>query len=178
MKKPALLLFFFIVFGSFVNAQGFQKDSKQINAGIGFGLPGIYGDSDLPPVSVGFQYGIDEKISIGGIVGLSTSSYSDGWYNDNYKWSFTYFIIGARGEYHFLKNEDKFDAYAGVTLAYNNVSVSEPSGYNGLYTYDGSYMIYGAHVGGRYAFSETLGAFAEIGYGIGYLTFGVSYNLK
>ena len=38
-------------------------------------------------------------------------------------------------------------------------------------------LAYSGFVGGRYYFSEKLAAFAEIGYGISVLTFGVSFKL-
>ena len=169
----SLILLFAV---SIAFAQPYQKGSKVINAGIGFGLSGIYGDAGMPPVSVGFQYGLEDKISIGGIAGFSTSSY--GW--DEWKWDYTYIIIGARGEYHFLESSEKLDAYVGATLGYNIVSVSEPDGYERLwggYETEASYFIYGFHVGARYALSNNIGIFGELGYGVGYLTVGATFKL-
>ena len=176
MKKVIFFLCLVLFSANLINAQGYEKGSKVINAGIGFGLSGIYGDAQMPPISVGFQYGLEDKISIGGIVGFSTSSYG---YSD-WKWDYTYIIIGARGEYHFLEPSNKLDAYAGITAGYNIVSVSEPDGYKnswGGYESEASYFIYGAHVGARYAVSNKIGIFGELGYGIGYLTVGATFKL-
>ncbi len=176
MKKTFVTLFVLLITVSFSFAQGYEKGSKIINAGIGFGLSGIYGDAQMPPISVGFQYGLEDKISVGGIVGFSTSSYG---YED-WKWDYTYIIIGARGEYHFLEPSNKLDAYAGITAGYNIASVSEPDGYKnywGGYEAESSYFIYGVHVGARYAVSDKIGIFGELGYGIGYRTVGATFKL-
>jgi hypothetical protein len=175
MKQLFTIVIISLIAISSVFAQPYVKGSKVINAGLGFGMAGIYGDSGMPPISIGFQYGLEDKISIGGIVGFSTSTY--GW--TNYEWSYTYISIGARGEYHFMENSDKLDAYAGLTLGYNVVSVSEPDGYQSYWGYESesSYLLAGVHVGARYALSEKIGIFGELGYGIGYLTVGVDFHL-
>ena len=70
MKRILSVSLIVLLSFSFIKAQGgYKKESKVLNAGIGFGLYGIYGSSDLPPLSAGFQYGVHEKISIGGLVG-------------------------------------------------------------------------------------------------------------
>lgn len=174
--KKVICIIVLLFFGlTAINAQGYHKGNKDLNAGISLGLAGIYGDASFPPISIGFQYGIDEKISIGGILGYSSSKY--GW--EDWQWKYSYIVIGARGEYHFLESSNKLDAYAGATLGYNIVSVSEPSGYSvyGGYEAESSYMIYGVHVGARYAVSDKIGVFGELGYGIGYLTVGASFRL-
>jgi len=173
MKNTILILTVLFTCASATFAQGYQKDSKVVNAGIGFGLAGIYGDAGMPPISVGLQYGIDEKISVGGLVGFSTSSYSA----FDWKWSYTYIIIGARGEYHFLEPSNKLDAYAGLTLGYDIVSVSTPSDYFGGYATGDSYLVYGVHAGARYAITDKVGVFGELGYGMGYLTVGATFKL-
>jgi len=174
MKKIIVIVFVLFTAASATFAQGYQKDSKIVNVGLGFGLTGIYGDAGMPPISVGLQYGLDDKISVGGLLGFSTSSYT---YFD-WKWNYTYIIIGARGEYHFLEPTNKLDAYAGATLGYNIVSVSSPSNVEfGSYSAQGSYMVYGVHAGARYALTPNLGVFGELGYGIGYLTIGATVRL-
>ena len=99
-----------------------------------------------------------------------------------YNWSYSYIFIGGRGEYHFDKSElkiqnDNLDLYAGLTLGFNIVTVSEPNIVTGGYSAQGSYFLFGLHIGGRYYFSQNIGAFLELGYGVGYITGGVSFKL-
>ncbi len=72
----------------------------------------------MPSISLGYQAGILEKISVGGIAGYSSSSYGV----IGYKWTYSYMFIGARGEYHFVDVDlENFDLYGGLTLGYNIV---------------------------------------------------------
>jgi hypothetical protein len=181
MKKFFSVFLLIVLFTSLSFAQGYRQGINNLNIGIGAGLIGIYGDPDFPPISVGYQVGFHDKFSIGGIIGYSQSSYNfgSGWWlgTGDWTWSYRYIFIGARGEYHFLEPTNEFDAYGGLTLGYNIVSVSEPSGFQGNYTAEGSYALYGFHVGGRYLFTPNIGVFAELGYGIGYITVGVNFRL-
>ena len=173
----ALVLFLSLT----VLAQPYKKGDMIGQVGIGYGHAGIYGDMDFPPISLGFQYGIEEKISIGGVVGFSSSS--DSWGDDDYGWeyTYTYIFVGARGEYHFWQNEN-IDAYGGVTLGYDIVSSSVESHgsghhYNWSGSASGSYALWGFHVGARYYFNPCVAAFAELGYRISYITAGVAFKL-
>jgi outer membrane protein W len=128
--------------------------------------------SGIPPIGLSFEYGFTEKISAGAYLGYSSASQELG-LGTTAKWNYTYTIVGARGSYHFL-NSDKLDPYVGAMLGYNIASV----------TYDGpgtaptiasaSALIIGAHLGARYYFTDKIGAFAELGYGIAYLQLGVA----
>lgn len=174
MKHYFTVLFLVVLFVSLADAQVYRKGSNNLSIGIGPGLHGIYGDMDIPAISLGYQAGVHEKISVGGLVGYSSSSYGI----STYEWTYSYIFIGARGEYHFVDLDvDDFDLYGGVTLGYNIVSVSEPSGYSGFYSAEGSYLLYGFHLGGRYYFSPTVGAFLELGYGVGYIVAGVTFRI-
>ena len=145
--------------------------------GLGLGYPGLYGASSMPPLFLSFDHAFRDRITGGGIVSFSTSSYSDG----PYKWSYTYIFLGVRGAYHFadeIKDLKNTDLYGGVTLGYNIVSnsFSGPTlnGYN--YSAGGSYFQFGIFVGGRYFFSPRWAATAELGYDIGYFKIGISYK--
>ena len=176
MKKFSTILFLFVLFVSFSStfSQVYKIGHNTLSIGIGPGLAGIYGSMDVPAISLGYQAGIHKNFSVGGIVGYSSSSYGE----FNYKWTYSYIFLGARGEYHFIEADiENTDLYAGLTLGYNIVSVSEPSGYSGIYSASGSYLLYGFHVGGKYFFSPSIGAFLELGYGVGYITAGVTFKL-
>jgi len=173
MKKTLLsLAILFVVFSS--NAQkksdlSFDGSTSYLHFGVGFGGGFYTGTVTLPPISVSYEKAVTDKISVGGIVGYSSSKYS---YFTDEDYKYTYILIGARGNYHFATSE-KFDPYVGATLGYNIVSVTAPSG-GGDYTAKGSALLFGAQLGANYYFSPNLGAFAELGYGIGILTIGIS----
>ena len=157
-----------------------KNGDNVITAGLGLGYPGLYGTSGMPPIFVSFDHGIVSNFSVGGIVSYSTSSYE---FASDYKWSYTYMFVGARGAYHFgpmMKEIPKnIDLYAGVTLGYHIVSTSFTGKNEALVPYSagGSYMGFGFYGGARYYFTPKFGATAEVGYDIGYLKIGISYAL-
>ena len=165
-------------------AQEFQKNSDVLNFGIGFGSA-LYGSGfnmTLPPISVSYEKGIVDglidgngSIGVGGYAGIAGSKYSyHGFYHD-YTTRYTYFVLGARGafHYHFLNN---LDAYAGLMLGFNvvssTVSGNTPVNYSasdGGFT--GSFF-----VGGRYYFNPQWAAMLEFGYGVSFVNIGVAYR--
>jgi hypothetical protein len=173
-QKLSIVMLFLFMFSSGIFAQNsFEKGDKIGQLGIGYGFAGIYGDASVPPISVGLQFGIADNISVGGLAGFTTSSYDLG---SNYSWTYTYILVGARGEYHFLKNKKDLDAYAGATVGFAITSVSEPSGYSGFYSAGTSYAVIGVHGGVRYYVSPKFAVFGEVGYGVGYINVGVAYK--
>ncbi len=175
MKKNIFTIAIILLVASQLFGQGYKKGVNNLNIGAGMGLNGITGESSLPPISIGYQLGIADKYSIGAIVGYSSSTSSV----LSYEWTYTYIVVGGRGEYHFMKSTDKLDAYAGATLGYTIVSASEPDNLPAYVTSAAAtgYLIYGAHAGVRYAFSKSFGAFAEVGYGISLVTVGINFKL-
>ncbi len=176
MKKILLLITILVFVSLQISAQGYKKGINNLNIGAGIGQAGITGSSSIPPISLGYQLGIGDKYSVGVIVGYSGSTNSV----LTYEWSYSYIVIAGRGEYHFMKPTDKLDAYAGASLGYSIVSVKEPDNlpaFGNWGTVGASYLIYGVHVGARYAFSKSFGAFAELGYGISLITVGVNLKL-
>ncbi len=159
-----------------------KNGENVITAGLGLGYPGLYGTSGMPPIFLALDHGIVSNFSVGGIVSYSTSSYD---YGTDYKWSYSYIFVGARGAYHFgpmMKELPKnIDLYAGLTLGYHIVSAK----YDGrgeerlasFYSAGASYFGFGFFGGARYYFTPKFAATAEVGYDIGYLKIGISYNL-
>ncbi|MFA7418824.1 MAG: hypothetical protein WCZ90_03985 [Melioribacteraceae bacterium] len=179
MKKMLFTLFAIALLASATSyAQGYNQNGKVLNIGAGFGF-GVEGDATIPPLSVGLQFGLTDKISVGGIVGYAGSKYDFGFFGKSYEWKYNYIIIGARGEYHFMEPNNKLDAYGGATVGYNVVSVTEPSnlGMGVSYSAASSAVLIGFHVGARYAISNSWGVFGELGYGIGYVTAGAFFRL-
>ena len=171
-----LVVLVLVATGVAFGQNAYMKGNNLVHAGIGFGLAGLYGSSSLPPITAGFEYGFEDKISLGGMVGYAGSkeTFFGG------EWKYTYIIIGARGAYHFLENNDKLDAYGGVMLGYNIVSTSASSSVSGFgftASASGSYMIFGLFGGARYYFSPKFGVYGEVGYGVGFLNVGVEFKL-
>ena len=184
MKKKLLFLILLTVIVVGLNAEyptAFQPGEKIVQAGLGFGMMGLYGDLVIPPIS--FSVDIAKEIegypiSFGGLIGIAKSEYDYAWYYDDYKWTYTYFVIGGRAAYHLKLDSPKIDPYGGIMLGYNIVSFTEPSGYSGTgYSGGSSYMMYGFYGGARYFFNPKMAVYAELGYGFGYLNLGISYKL-
>ena len=159
----------------------FHQKDMVLSAGVGFGMYGLYGSSTLPPIFVAFETGVAEKITLGGIVAYSGSSDDFGYG----KWKYTYIVISARGAYHFLEHNPKFDAYAGAGLGYDIVSASvtwnDPTFQNQFanrYSASASYFFFDVFLGGRYYISPKFALMGEVGYGVGFVRVGVSYKLN
>ncbi len=169
-----------------VKAQAFENGSMVGNLGLGFGWYSYgYGVSSFPAVSVSLEKGVKEldfgTLALGGIVGYKHASYA--WLS-NYDWSWTDFVVAARGAVHMdlLKNE-KIDTYGGLGVGLRFESQNYYT-----YTYPSTdykkvkdttvHPLFAFYIGGRYYFTDKLAGFGELGYGLGYFTLGLSYKLK
>lgn len=172
MKKG--LLFIALALVSLLgSAQVYEEGGINANLGIGLGLAYGAGDATLPPLSVAVDYGLTPNISLGGYIGYAGAKEE----LLDYTWKYNYTIIGARGAYH-LDRSDDLDLYGGVMLAYVVGSVKFESDNEALEAFVVEPTVGGvgfsAFVGGRYMFSEKVGAFGEMGYGISWLTVGLT----
>jgi hypothetical protein len=154
----------------------FTKGSNIINLGIGIGTT-LYGSGytgSFPPISVSYERGIaDGRFGIGGYLAHTSAKYGD---KEDY-WKYSYTVIGARGDYHFYTT-DKLDTYGGVMLGYDIVNDKwHGGGEAGSYSASGSAAVFSIFVGGRYYFSQHVGAFAELGYGVAWLNLGLAFHL-
>jgi hypothetical protein len=161
----------------------FNIKDKVINLGVGFGSTlynGSYYKTTVPPVSASLEVGILDgiidkgSIGVGGYLGYSSYKYE--YYNWGYK--YTDFIIAARGTFHYPL-VDKLDTYTGIILGVEVVTGKEFGtsipGYN--YSSAGSGLARSWFVGGRYYFNEKFAAMGELGFGISWLTLGLSLKL-
>ena len=178
-KKVFLAVLAIVGSISIANAQEvFHKGTTAINAGIGLGS--YYNSLSIPPLSVSLDYGVTDNmingnngsISVGGFVGYAASSYS-GWIAD--KVNVSYAILGARGAFHY-QFAPKLDTYAGLMVSYDIASASSNSDYAGA-SVATSGINWTLFLGGRYFFTEKIGAFAELGYGFYNLNLGVTFKL-
>jgi hypothetical protein len=160
------------------NANFGGKGQIDVNAGVGL-LRTIYGThtTTVPPISLSAEYGISDKISVGGYLAYTaTKDYL--WLDDNDFARYSFTIIGARGSYHF-NITDKLDTYGGLMLGYAVASskIESDNIYLDDFAVAASGLALSAHVGARYNFTENMGAFAELGYGVSVLNVGVTFKL-
>ncbi|MEJ7679170.1 MAG: outer membrane beta-barrel protein [Segetibacter sp.] len=186
MKTSCFTILLFLSLAATAQDGPLQKGQIKLNVGLGVGsyIKAAGGSTAFPPLTVSAEYAIDENITVGGLIGYTstedTYSYSSFGSKDTYKISNT--LIGARVNY-YLDVNPKYDVYAGALLGYNAVSSnfsSSSSEYQeilGDVNLSASSVLYGVHAGGRYNFSPATSAFAEIGYGIAVLNLGITLNL-
>ncbi|MBA3664709.1 MAG: hypothetical protein H0W61_10940 [Bacteroidetes bacterium] len=183
-------------------AQSFQKSQMDINFGVGIGNTFIHSGAyrTFPAISTSFDYGVTDAISVGAYLGYAGATYrysGTDWcpsgngngnaygnyynYTDTYKWKFS--IVGLRGAYHFAKfiKNEKTDVYAGVMLGANfaksTYTTDDPCFDHVPYAaqkYGG--FVASGFLGARYRFTDMVGIFGELGYGISYLTLGVNFR--
>jgi hypothetical protein len=140
-------------------------DKNFLDPGVGLGTyyKGL-------PFGLSFEHGITDDISAGAFINYSAYNYAD----FDYKLNIVY--VGIRGSYHFGKlfnvSDARFDPYGGISLGYYDVSFNG-SDFGSPYS---STVFFGVHAGARYMFSDNVGGFAEVGYGVSALQVGASFK--
>lgn len=176
MKSLKLLFLVAAVSICTVHSIQAQYEEGQIDVNAGIGLVPTFGTGDVSiPVSLSVDYGLKEdvgsgSIGVGGYIGYAGSTQTLPFFGDL---TYTYIIVGARGTYH-MDLVDGFDTYGGILAGFNIASVSiENEGAFGTTPTAGGGFTYSFFAGGRYYFTENIGAFAEVGYGISILNVGL-----
>ena len=143
---------------------------KYLNAGIG--LAAYYGGG--LPIGASFEVDVKNNISVGGSVDYFRYGYTSG----GYKWNYTFIYAGARASYHLGEllsvENSKFDPYVGATLGLRYAGYHDNTGYDNYASPYNSGLFLGIHLGSRYMFSDKIGGFAEVGYGVSALRLGVA----
>ena len=187
MKRISVLILAFLITVPALQAQKsmIELGDKVISLGIGIGntlyIGGTGYSTMVPPLSLSFEQALAEVFDRGviGVVGsLGYTSYRFR-YNvdpDDFGWDYHNIILGAGSLLHYPLVE-RLDTYIGALLGYNFTTIAE-YGNTGNNTADsvGGFVIAG-FIGGRYYFTEQFAVFAQLGYGVAYLTFGVSIRL-
>ncbi|HEX7366328.1 MAG TPA: hypothetical protein VF273_04485 [Pelobium sp.] len=160
MKKlffATLTCAFFTSVG-FAQNGAFSKNDKLLN--IGIGVNSFY-DNGVP-FGASFETGINDNISVGGNFDYLSTDFGASGVNSK----FTAIYLAARGSYHFnnlLKiNSNQIDLYAGPSLGYRIFSWKDDFG-GSLGSKYGSGLFIGIHIGGKYYFTDKIGAFLELG---------------
>ena len=173
------------------NSQVVSKGSSHIF--VGYGAPnipalvvtilGAGGGSSFGPFVASYQYGVIDKLAIGGQIGYASGSSSDLTWTDNttstiqhFSYTLSLITVMAKADYHYLSS-DKADLYSGLMVGFGiaNLSTSgtkDPLGAN-ISAGGPTYAV--TAIGFRYLFTDNLGAYADLGYGMnGIITLGLS----
>jgi hypothetical protein len=146
----------------------FSKGAQRIGLGVGVGT-GI-------PVELSYERSIVDGLikKKNGAIGVGAYG---GWYHRNlYDWNYNHYVLGARGAFHYQFVE-KLDTYGGLMLGYNIATASWAGDGESIGTASGSTFGYSLFVGARYFFKPKLGVYSEVGYGISYLSVGITFKL-
>lgn len=163
-------------------AQLFDQGDFVLSAGLGIGATwytGVGNTTTIPPIWIAGDYCLREKLGpgnlgVGGYIGYNAYKYE---YRD-WGWKYTNLIIAGRGTYHFVDLVDDLDLYGGVLLGARIVSAKEFGTSLGWpYNASSSGVAYSVFAGARYFFGPSFGVMAELGYGIAYLSLGVSVKI-
>jgi hypothetical protein len=164
-------------------AQEFRKNDRDLNLGAGFGAnwySGYYWRTTIPTLSASFDYGLRDDlgpgvIGIGGYLGYA--GYKTSYYGADFGWKYTSILIGAMGTYHMTFTEN-LDTYAGIILGYRLESYKEYGNVPvGLPVETNKGPLGDLFVGAKYYFTDNFALRGELGYGITWLTVGVTFKL-
>lgn len=179
MKKIALLFLMALIMGSSASAQNYDQGDMNLSAGIGFGSV-LSGDLVLPPTSLSFEYGLMEDIGVGVYFGYATAEEVLNFYSgEQYRWDYTYTLIGLRGAYHFWST-DNIDVYGGAMLGWNVATAeysSDDIDESLVDDVDVGGFAFSLYAGGRYYVNDMFGFYGELGYGISFFNLGLTLKL-
>jgi len=176
MKRTTWLAATILVSATLLTGAAKAQDIKGrnfVNAGIGIGTFGFSGTGGLP-ITASIEHGFSDKISAGLYLGMISRNYLD-------DVKFRYFVAGVRGSYHFneLLNVEnkKLDVYGGAALYYRNAKVKYTgTGNHPDYKVSDGTVGLGIFAASRYFFTDSFGAYAELGYGISPLQLGATFT--
>ena len=182
MKRRLLSSFIisFYVIRLFAQEPTFEKGTMVLNMGVGIGSS-VYSDAYyqviFPPVSASLEFGVAEHILEKGVIGVAGYF---GFFSYKYEyshsgWEASNFIIGARGNFHYPFVE-KLDTYTGFLLGCGIVSTENFGTEEIDYNKPSTGVQWAWYIGGRYFFTENIAAMIELGYGVTYVNFGVSWK--
>lgn len=189
MKKFLFIILLVFTFGGYSQAQdAYEKGVNYFSAGVGFGNAynngyGLgTGLGNSLPLNASFELGIHDYFSVGPYISYATyrpntvfGTFSD--YRANF------FSVGGKLSFHYVNlandaldlgiDPEKLDlyiaAYAGAEFFTDNTEIN----YANTAQAD-----FGVVIGGRYMFSESFGAYSELGYAaLSVFSLGITLNL-
>jgi outer membrane protein W len=131
------------------------------------------------PISAEYNFLNFERNIQAGLFAAYSSTSEDYYYYNSGKWSYTYIVIAAQGNWHFTPGE-KFDPFAGISIGYRIGTVSWSwNGTAGPYSpssASASDIFLSAQAGFNYWFSPKWALQLRVGY-FPYASVGVTANL-
>jgi len=174
--KAVLFTFLFAVLLVIFSNQSYsqyQVGRNTAGAMVGFG-GGMYTGTGAIPIAVEFNFlNFEKNIQAGVFASYSSTSENFG-YND--EWKYTYIVIAAQGNYHFMPGE-KLDPFAGISLGYDIASVKYSGPYAGLYPNPSvGGIFFSAQAGLNYWFTDKIAGQLRVGYSP-YAAIGVTIGM-
>ncbi|RRA99172.1 hypothetical protein [Larkinella rosea] len=171
MKKTIYCSALFVILAV---APGFSQIDRKITVMLNMGL-------GVQSYSVGglcngasFELGFTDKISAGGYFDYALTGTKFG----DHRWKAQFVNYGVRGSYHLASalgiGSNKFDPYAGLSVGTRTVIRRERLDQNPYSKLHARGFFPGVHMGGFYHFSQKIGGFAELGWGIAILRMGIT----
>jgi hypothetical protein len=175
--------------------RSFDSDSKLLNVGIGLGGVNYYNNGwgrsyhRSPAFSLTYEQALPDKVGpgylgLGGYLGFQNAFYRYNYtYNDYYyRHSWNYWLLAARAAYHldvlnWEKGEIYFGAIIGLRIQTYHYSSNSPDKDLHRLNDRSIYPTGSLLAGGRYYLTNKVAAFMEAGYGISFLTLGVTFKL-
>ncbi|WP_052732791.1 hypothetical protein [Hymenobacter terrenus] len=159
----------------------FEVGTNAVNLGVGLGNRygydgGFFGgnSSVSPAISLSYERGIiplgPGVLGVGGFIGYQGASYNFG---GGDKIKFTDIVVTLRGAFHY-NFIPELDTYGGLGLGVRRLGSSGEGLFSQSANYGGTDAVLGLFVGGRYFFTPSIGAFAELGYDQSYLKVGLT----
>ncbi|MCE3226818.1 MAG: hypothetical protein K0S32_1369 [Bacteroidetes bacterium] len=176
----------------------FNENSKVLNLGVGFWSHyyrkygrGNYAYHSSPVFNLSYEQSLKQQVGpgflgVGAFLGYQRTylRYDDYYYKNNrYYWkqSWTYSYIAFRAAYHADalmtdKAELYFGANAGLRFSTYRFETNTDDPDVRIYDVKEStiYPAWALFVGGRFYFTDNIGIFGELGYGMSWLTVGAS----
>ncbi|RPI44812.1 MAG: hypothetical protein EHM46_02430 [Bacteroidetes bacterium] len=189
MKRLATIALVVMLSIPLVHAQEsmFNMGDKVVNLGIGLGSTlyrGLYYSRGVPPVSISYEQALMDEIlekgviGVGGYLGYTSYKYRYDWLGGEYGWNYSNIILAALGSFHYPL-VDKLDTYGGVLVGYRINTAREYGDIpTGTINSASGGIVFSPFVGARYYFTDNIAAFGQLGYGIAYLTLGVSLRMN
>lgn len=182
MKRTLLLSI--VLAGLFIGSPSQAQNFTDLNLKVGVGLRPTFFPSrssgEYGPFGVSIDGYIDENISIGVLVAFSGARVRDqNDFGDFYDARYGYLTTAFRLNYDLL-NEGFGKIYVGATLGFHRrvFETFSSSGFGGDPDIDRPFpLAYGLYLGADVNVSEKIGLFAEGGYGLSLIRFGLSIDL-
>ena len=175
MKAVLVTFLLAVLLVTFNNQSYSQYRVGRNTAGVmvGFGGGGYVGTGAVP-IAVEFNFLNFERNIQAGLFASYSSTTEDFGYND--QWKYTYIVIAAQGNWHFMPGE-KLDPFAGLSLGFDIGSVKY-NGPNAGYYANPSVggVFFSAQAGLNYWFSNNIAVQLRVGYSP-YAAIGITFGL-